>query len=86
MIIRRQKFTETAEENKVEQADCPPILDNKTVFGLNFVKLGKVLKNPLDCLCNLSPLRKGIFRNKRSLPVCHKKYIVWALALKAIRL
>ena len=22
-IIRRQKFTETAEENKVEQADCP---------------------------------------------------------------
>ena len=35
------------------------------VFGLNFVMLGKVLKNPLDCLCNLSPLRKGIIKQEQ---------------------
>jgi hypothetical protein len=36
------------------------IFNNKTVFGLNFVMLGKVLKNPLGCECSLSPLIKGI--------------------------
>ena len=32
------------------------------VFGLNFFLLNKLLKNPLDCLRNLSPLKKGIKR------------------------
>ena len=36
------------------------VLGSLQVFGLNFVMLGKILKNPLDCLRNLSPLRKGI--------------------------
>ena len=37
------------------------IFNPNKVFGLNFLLLSIVLKNPLDCSRNLSPLRKGIF-------------------------
>jgi hypothetical protein len=41
---------------------CPLLkeLRVETVFGLNFIKLSKVLKNPLGCCRSLSPFLKGI--------------------------
>ena len=37
-------------------------LNNNKVLVLNFFLLNKLVKNPLDCLRNLSPLKKGINR------------------------
>ncbi len=37
-------------------------LNNNKVLGLNFFLFNKLLKNPLDCLRNLFPLKKGMNR------------------------
>ena len=101
--IRRYKLTETAEENKVEQATVRfkeiESWDSLRTWLCNAWQSSR--KSPLIPLCDsLTSCRslayrhpwrlyeRGSFRKRdeRSLHICHKKYSVLALALKAIRL